>query len=254
MKPVVAVMAMIALAACSSTPRPKMPVERIERVLAQAPGEAQPSKVVATELAFSRAAREDGQWTAFRRFAAPGAVIHGRNGIVEAEPWLATLDDPDEPVAWAPQAVWMSCDSQLAISLGRFQDPDGLVGSFVTVWQRQRDGDYRWQYDMGAPDDPQPPQKQDTAAVANEIVVTGLDMVEGHVADCPKRDETMPPPPALAINDARYKVAASPDGTLRWRWEHRDDGSRRVVVYILSEGEWREGFDQTWAAPAEVQS
>ena len=37
----------------------------IERALQGAPGAAQPSSIVTTELAFARAAREKGQWTAF---------------------------------------------------------------------------------------------------------------------------------------------------------------------------------------------
>ncbi len=230
-----------------------MSTDRIERLLATAPGEAQPSKIVATEIAFARAARDDGQWTAFRDFAAPGAVIHGVNGPIEAERWLAAQDDPEQAVQWAPRSVWISCDSFLAVSLGRFREPGGQVGSFVTVWQRQRDGTYRWFYDAGAVDDPQP-AKVTTPAADDAIVVTALDAVDGHVTDCSSRNSPVRPAPTLPSQAERHGVQTSPDGTLQWYWEHRADGSRRVVVNAFTEGEWREAFDQRFAAPEADQS
>ena len=118
--------------------------ERIERVLAGAPGQAQPSEIVAAEIAFARAARENGQWTAFREFLAPGALLHVRSGPIEADPWLAVQTDPPEAVQWGARSVWMSCDGALAVSQGRFREPDGTVGTFVTVCNgkvvRVRDG------------------------------------------------------------------------------------------------------------------
>ncbi|MDZ4274014.1 MAG: hypothetical protein U0995_06580, partial [Erythrobacter sp.] len=82
--------AALALTACASGGQ--KPSDRtvalINRALATAPGAAQPSTIVATEIAFSRAARERGQWTAFRMFAAPGALLHGENGPFAIEPWL----------------------------------------------------------------------------------------------------------------------------------------------------------------------
>ncbi len=80
-------------------------VAQINRALTNAPGAAQPSTIVAAELAFSRAARERGQWTAFRMFAAPGALLHGKNGPFPIEPWLATQIDPPAAVQWEPRAV-----------------------------------------------------------------------------------------------------------------------------------------------------
>ena len=54
-----AALAATLLASCASGP-PRTPVRVIERALAGAPGAAQPSKVVATEIAFARAAAQDG--------------------------------------------------------------------------------------------------------------------------------------------------------------------------------------------------
>ena len=52
--------------------------------------QANPSAVIATELAFAREAREKGQWTAFRKFAAEDAVMFVP-GAVAARPWLFML-------------------------------------------------------------------------------------------------------------------------------------------------------------------
>ena len=132
----------------------------INQVLSTAPGAAQPSTIVAAELAFSRAAKERGQWTAFRQFAAPGALLHGANGPFAIEPWLATQTDPPVAVQWQPRTVVMSCDGALAVSKGRYRDPQGKVGNFVTVWERQADGEYRYIFDVGGDDVPQPPPRK----------------------------------------------------------------------------------------------
>ena len=230
------------LAACGS-PRPKGPPPAlINRVLKGAPGEAQPSRIVAAEIAFARAAREQGQWTAFRQFAAPGAVIHTPSGPVPADTFLSGRADPAEAVQWEPRAVAISCDGAMAVSQGRYRDPDGMVGNFVTVWQRQGDGEYRYVFDVGGPDVPQPPPRK--AIEDGDIVVTSIDAVLGLVASCP-RGEEIPPPPAIPIGeDGKADARLSRDGTLRWRWEQREDGTRYAGVDYFYEGRWLTAFEQ----------
>jgi len=235
------------LAACSTGPRP-MPRDRIDRALANAPGEAQPSKVVARELAFARAARQDGQWTAFRAFAAPGAVIHGQAGPFAADAWLAGQSDPDEAVQWGPRDVWMSCDGAMAVSQGRFIYPNGIVGTFVTVWQRQADEEYLWIYDAGFADNPQPAARaQLPPEQENEIVVSAFDPIRGKVADCVKRGEAVPVPPAPALTGGS---SLSSDGTLRWSWQQDSDGTRSFMAEYLNQGRWQTVFTKS-ARPGE---
>lgn len=239
----------VAVSGCASGPRQnRMPEQMINRVLAGAPGEAQPGKIVAREIAFARMAREEGQWTAFRAFAAPGAVMHGRDGPIAAEPWLAAQSDPPASVQWEPRAVWMSCNGELAVSKGRFRDPAGIVGNFITVWERQSDGEYKWVYDAGSPDDPQPPPPKKFED--GDIVVTSLDAVEAGIADCPRRGDEIPAPPAFSIAEEFTQGGkVSSDGTLRWRWEHRDGGLRRVVVDYFYQGKWQAALDEQMPAP-----
>lgn len=230
------------LAACGA-PRQGPPTAVINRALASAQGAAQPSTVVAAEIAFARAAREQGQWTAFRQFAAPGALIHAPSGPVPLDTFLAGQSDPAEAVQWEPRAVAISCDGALAVSQGRYRDPQGMVGNFVTVWERQSGGEYRYVFDAGGPDVPQPPPRKPVED--GDIVVTSIDAVLGLVASCP-RGGAVPPPPAMPIGeDGRADARLSRDGTLRWRWEHRDDGTRYAEVEYFYEGRWTLAFEQS---------
>lgn len=235
----------LALTACAS-PRPKgPPVAVINRVLAGAPGAAQPSTIVAAEIAFARAAREQGQWTAFRQFAAPGALLHGANGPFPIEPWLATQTDPPQAVQWEPRALVISCDGALAVSQGRYRDPEGKVGNFVTVWERQGNGEYRYVFDAGGDDVPQPPPRKPVEGEGG-IVVTAMDAVLGLVASCPRGGDAIPPPPAIPVGeDGKTDARLSRDGTLRWRWEHRADGTRFAKAEYFYEGRWLTAFEQS---------
>lgn len=238
-------LAAFSLAGCAGGGPKPLPRAQYERAIAGAPGAAQPSKIVAAELAFARMAREDGQWTAFRAFAAPGAIMHGENGAVDASSWLTGKIDPAESVRWNPRAVWTSCDGTVAVSNGRFRQPDGIVGSFVTVWQRQSDGEYRWIYDAGTPDDPQPVRTAPMAPTSeDDIVVNAYDSIKGLVADCNRRGEITPAPPAYALPaGTQGKAMLSRDGSLRWRWEHTQGKTRRFVAEFVTSGQWEIALD-----------
>jgi hypothetical protein len=242
--------ALLALTACvggGGPPKPsKQAVTMINRALAGAPGAAQPSAIVAAELSFARAAREQGQWSAFRQFAAPGALRHGADGPFPIEPWLASQADPPVAVQWKPRAVVISCDGALAVSQSRYRDPDGKVGNFVTVWERQPSGDYGYIFHAGGDDVPQPPPRQ--AVEDGNIVVTAIDAVTGMIASCPRGGSELPPPPAIALGeDGKADARLSRDGTLRWRWEHRADGTRYAAAEYFYEGRWLTALEQSLA-------
>ena len=106
--------ALLAVTACAGQQGPRYAEGVIDRALAGAPGMAQPSDIVTTELAFARLAQEKGQWTAFREYAADGALFFGPTGVSEAKPWLEKQPDPAQAVAWDAHQIWMSCDGSLA--------------------------------------------------------------------------------------------------------------------------------------------
>lgn len=208
-----------------------------------------PGRVAAADIAFARMAREEGQWSAFRAHAADDAVMDAPGGYAPVSQVLAGLEDPAQPVSWSPTDVWSSCDGTLAISLGRFIHPNGLVGDYVTVWELQRDNSYKWIYRTSAPDDPQPTPRPEADLPENAIVVEGMTAIEGRIADCPARGEGLAPPAsanerASSISDTRF----SKDGTMRVEREYfLADGRRELRFFWQRDGAWQQGLSFTLA-------
>ncbi len=204
------------LAACSTGAN-----DRYARLLTPT---ANPSRVVAAELAFARAAQEDGQWTAFRDYAAEDAVMFVP-APVNAREWLPKQADPAQAVRWQPHHVWSSCDGSLAMTRGAWQRPDGTVGYFTTVWQRRNNGDYRWVLDQG-----------DTLATPLEApAFIGTD-----VADCPAPGSG----PALRaqaeqsrpVGGGTYFDQVSADSSLFLTFVVSPDLSRHWKLMMLKDG------------------
>lgn len=105
-------------------------------------------QVIAAERDFAARAQRDGQWTAFRATAAPGALLFWP-GPTPVERALAGLADPPRSVNWQPHRVVIACDNTLAATTGAAQWPDGRHGWFTTIWARQADGSWKWIADHG---------------------------------------------------------------------------------------------------------
>ena len=95
--------------------------------------------VIDAERAFAQMAQDKGQWTAFRATAAPDAVMFVPQPV-KAQAWLKDKKDPPKAIRWQPTHAWVSCDDKTAVDTGNWQRPDGTVGFFTTIWQRQADG------------------------------------------------------------------------------------------------------------------
>jgi len=170
---------------------------------------ASPGRIVGAEVAFSQLAQKKGQWTAFRETAAEGAVMFVPQPV-DARKWLKGRQDPPRAVTWQPHQVWVSCDGSLAVSYGAWQGAQGgASGYFTTVWQRQKNGDYKWVMDQG--DDLKAP-------------LEAPDMIGGNVAFCARREGSTPRPARAADNQPKAPPPAyfahpegkSDDGTLAW--------------------------------------
>ena len=197
---------------------------------------ADPSKVVAAELAFARAAQEKGQWTAFAEFATKDAVMFVPE-LVSAQDWLKKRPNPAQAVRWQPHQVWSSCDGSLAVTKGAWQRPDGSAGYFTTVWQRQekkKDG-YRWVLDQGD-------------ALAEPLAAP--EMIEGSVADCPSAASTGLSESELAdlerkaVGDGAAEAGSglSADRTLAYRYSVQPSGARELVVLLFKDGRVQEAM------------
>lgn len=226
-------------------------------------GGANPSAVIAAEVAFSQLAQERGQWTAFLATLAPDAEMFVPQRVKAAE-WLKKRPNPKQSVKWQPHEVWSSCDGSYAVTRGAWQGTPGNFGYFTTLWQRQpKAGDYKWLLDQG---------------VDMAVEIAAPEMIEGLVADCRPRQADgagvpqanpggLPPggrprgvgsrPSVLALNPAGNpaipdvqpitislqgdrKDGRSRDGTLDWSSVVAPDGARMFVVRMWKGGEMRE--------------
>ena len=231
--------ATIALAACTSAQEQRQRQQsRAATVFLERQGSiGDPGRVAAADFAFARMAREEGTWTAFREYAAPDAVMDAPGGYAPARDVLRGRADPAEPIRWAPTDVWSSCDGRLAVSMGRFLRPNGVVGDYITIWELQSDNSYKWIYDTGTPDDPQPaPQPVDEDAPEDAIVVPGMRALQGRVADCPREGEAFPEIPISIMSGAESDGQDAPDKSLRWNRYFMQDGRRLVTVEWVREG------------------
>ena len=208
-----------------------------------------PGRVAAADFAFAKMAREEGTWTAFRAYAAQDAVMDAPGSFAPVSTVLAGRGDPDEPLRWAPTDVWSSCDGTLAASLGRFLRPDGVVGDYVTIWRLQSDNSYKWIYDTGTPDDPQPTPEPAADIPEGAIVVPGLRALQGLIADCPRQGEARSPvPPRIVDAGTQVTAKAATDETLVASWMLLPGGERRVLVQWLRDGDWQDAVDLVVAA------
>lgn len=172
---------------------------------------ANPSAIIAAELAFNRLAQEKGPQAAFRETAHRDAVMFVPQRVSAAE-WLRS-NSPGKDVRWQPHAVFTSCDGSAGATTGAWQHPAGLHGYFTTVWLRTRDGSFRWVLDHGVP----------LSGAAREAP----EFIDGRQARCGSR-------PAASIvpgNEGEdLAIGLSADQTLSWRSLVRPDGSRRITV------------------------
>ena len=108
-----------------------------------------PMSAIDAERAFAADAQKEGQWTAFRRYAAPDAVMFVPEKV-NAQAWLKDRVDPPTSVYWWPGRSYVSCDGSVAVNTGPWVRGYGkAVGYFTTVWVRQADGGWKWIYDGG---------------------------------------------------------------------------------------------------------
>lgn len=169
---------------------------------------AQAGTAVEAEREFNRTAQTEGQWTAFRRFAADDAVMFVPRPE-NAQTFLKDRKDPPIAVQWWPAESHVSCDGSVAVNTGPWVAPRGS-GFFTTVWVRQADGGWKWVYDGG-----------DALKAPRALP----ERPRVHRAACSKV-----PPPARATRDAGSGM--SRDGSLRWRWTMAADGGRSFTASI----------------------
>jgi len=170
-----------------------------------------PETAIEAERAFNRAAQTEGQWTAFRNFSTPDAVIFTPQPAKAHE--ALPQKNPRLTIQWWPAESYVSCDGSVAVNTGPWVSAKG-AGYFTTVWVRQADGHYKWVYDGG-----------DSLAAPHALP----EKPKVRTAAC------SPSPPAIGeVTGPGGTVGRgqSPDGTLRWFWRVDPDGARRFVANL----------------------
>ena len=176
---------------------------------------------VDAEYAFARDAQRLGQWTAFRKYADPDAVMFTPQAVW-ARDFLKDRKDPPKSVRWWPTHSWVSCDGRTAVNTGPAFRDGKAYGYFTTVWQRT-DRQWRWVYDAGGP---------------LKAPATAQRRPQIHRAACRGKAPGAPviPPPPLTAKQARTSPedngrGQSADKTLGWDWKVEKNGARRFRVF-----------------------
>jgi len=197
-----------------------------------APGAASRTAIEA-ERAFAADAQERGQWTAFKAWSTPDALMFTPQPV-KAHDFLKNKPDPPVAVFWWPGRSYVSCDGNTAINTGPWVREWGKsVGYFTTVWKRQPDAGWKWVYDAA-----------DTLKMAR---AQGGD-IQPVTASCAA---LAPPVPGLHDHTPIMEVGGghSKDSTLVWNWRVMADGARRFRAYLWNGRAMALVIDDQVAAP-----
>lgn len=177
---------------------------------------------VEAERAFAADAKTIGQWTAFRKWSTDDAVMFVPQPT-NAHDFLKDRKDPRQAIDWWPTASYVSCDGMTAVNTGGWKRPDGSVGYFTTVWQKQADGSWKWLVDGGDA------LKMARPAVKKPVV---------RRAACHRTAFVPPvgvaPSPGVVADPERWGL--SRDGSLLWHWRTNPDGRNRVLTVDIVTG------------------
>jgi ketosteroid isomerase-like protein len=111
------------------------------------------STLIETDAAFSQASVENGTGPAFERFAAPNALAVGGTFLFGPEQiGEAFASEPGDVVSWVPQYAGAAPSGDLGFTVG-----DAVFAltqltfytKYLTVWQRQKDGEWLFVADLG---------------------------------------------------------------------------------------------------------
>lgn len=168
---------------------------------------------VDAERAFAADAQTIGQWTAFRKWAAPDAIFLPPAPISAV---LKDAKDPPKSVEWWPTASFLSCDGKVGANTGGALWPGNRNSYFSTIWVKQADGGWRYKLDHG-----------DDLADARPKPADGGPVIRR--ASCENKPRGLIQP---RIKGTRQGSGTSPDKTLGWSWTVEADGAIRFFVHL----------------------
>ena len=197
------------------------------RPLRPGPGTANPSALIAADMAMSRRAADKGLAKALRDYAADDAAIvsAGSRVPVPLRDWLARPDDSMAGMSWNADRVWMSCDGSLGVTSGNWRRADGAAGTFTKVWEQPKPGQYRWRFDL----------ETSGAAVKSPAEQGGIATLDAVVADCAGAKSGGAAGGSTA-DGAGGQGGVSADGTLAWAYRAALDGTPAIALSLRRAG------------------
>lgn len=188
---------------------------------------ANPSAIIAAEIAFNRLAQEKGFRAAQKETGAKEAMVFLPMPTLLADA-LKQGGGPEVTPKWQAHKAFMSCDGKTGVTTGGWQLSDGKAGYFTTVWQWHEkgkrpkkappsfigNGEWKWIVDHG------------DALTAPRAAP---EMIETRIASCkgqPSAPLSAPP------EGAKMKMGLSRDQSLNFTWVVMPNGSRSVVVRL----------------------
>ena len=197
---------------------------------------------VDAEYAFARDARRLGQWTAFRKYADPTAVMFDPQAVWARE-FLKGRKDPPAAVKWSPAESYVSCDRRTAINVGPWTGAGGKSqGYFTTVWMR-KGRSWTWVYDAG--DELKTPMPARARPVVRRASCAGGRAVRALAGRAVSAAQIA----GKAPGDAG--TGRSADGTLTYQWKVNAKGARHFQAQIWIGRQYQTVLEQQTAAKAQ---
>ena len=115
----------------------------------------QRAEILSVDAAFSATSVAQGSGPAFEQFAAPNAIGVGGGQYIFGPAALgeAFSSDPTDVISWVPRFSDAAASGDLGFSVGDATFDFGAAGTFyskyLTVWQKQDTGAWRWVADLG---------------------------------------------------------------------------------------------------------
>ena len=76
--------------------------------------------------------------------------LRGRQAVIDA--WAPFFEGEAPPFSWRPEVVSVLDSGSLGLTSGPVDDPEGnRVGSFNSIWRKNKDGDWKIVFDRGCP-------------------------------------------------------------------------------------------------------
>jgi hypothetical protein len=144
-------------------------------------------RMAATEREFEAFAEKAGIKAAFIEYAAPDGVLFAPDKV-NAKAYWSSRGESNALLSWAPNYADISTNGLIGYTYGNWEfrpkgknsEPAGF-GHFITVWQRQPDGKYRFVVDIGIDHDKH--AKYSTELASPSIRSTDLNLKNTSAAD-----------------------------------------------------------------------